>query len=201
MNTETYKGLTIRLEQDQDCTSPLEFDDGVTVTYKKGSRYTLGNAPVDAEEFEHIGAEIDADRLIGLPVYAYIHGRTTLNTTGFSCPWDSGQSGYIYISKATALEWQGGKVLTAKRRAACLESLRSVVSEFSKWLNGDCYGYIIEDPDGEHLDSCWGFIGDEYAMQAARESADYYAKKAEEDTRERHYWESRDLARGRHETA
>lgn len=196
MNTETYKGLTIRLEQDQDCSSPLDDDAGVTITYKKGPRYTLGNTAVDAEEFERIGAEIDAGRLIGLPVYAYIHSGTALNTTGFSCPWDSGQSGYIYISKATALEWQGGKVLTAKKRAVCEKGLCSVVSEFSKWLNGDCYGYIIEDSDGEELDSCWGFIGDEYAMQAARESADYYAKKVEEDTRERHYWEARDLATG-----
>jgi hypothetical protein len=33
-----------------------------------------------------------------LPVYLYDHSGLTINTTGFTCPWDSGQIGWIYAS-------------------------------------------------------------------------------------------------------
>lgn len=176
---EQYKGLTIKLVYDQDCESPLEYDEGVFITYRKDSRYILGNAPIDRDEFESIGARIKAGELVGLPVFAYIHSGVALNTSGFSCPWDSGQSGFIYITKATALAWQGGEVLTAKRRARALDSLQSVVKMYSQWLGGECYGYIIEDSEGEELSSCWGFIGQEYALEEAKREADYHAKEAE----------------------
>jgi len=182
---ENYKGLTIKLEPDQDCESPLVSDD-VHITYRKGARTILGNDPVEYEEFERIGAEIDSGLLIGRPVYAYVHSGVALRTGSFQgllpqghAEFDSGQSGYIYVTKKTALEWHGGKVLSAKKREKTLESLESVLSEFAKWLNGDCWGFIIEDENGKQLDSCWGFIGQEYAMEAAKEAADSHATSQE----------------------
>jgi hypothetical protein len=60
--------------------------------------------------------------------------------------------------------------------------LESQADVFGAWVFGDCFGYVIEqadadgDPDGETLDSCWGFIGDDFAKSgladAAKESAD-----------------------------
>jgi len=182
MNREEYKGLIIRLEQDSDCESPLDCDPGVTITYRKGARNVLGNTPETPEEHQETARRIDAGELIGLPVYAYVHSGVALNTTGFNCPWDSGQSGFIHITRKTTLEWQGGKVLTAKRRAAVLDSLRAVVETYSQWLNGECYGYIIstaptdDNPDCEELDSCYGFIGYDYAMQEAKSQADWHAE-------------------------
>lgn len=44
------------------------------------------------------------------------------------------------------------------------------------WACGDVYGYTIEGPDGETLDSCWGFYGDCHKesglAEAAKEAAD-----------------------------
>lgn len=34
-----------------------------------------------------------------LPLYLYDHSGLMMNTTGFSCSWDSGQVGYIFVSK------------------------------------------------------------------------------------------------------
>lgn len=53
--------------------------------------------------FEFSGdKERDIERLkqefgatVTLPIYMYSHGGETINTTGFSCPWDSGQVGWI----------------------------------------------------------------------------------------------------------
>ena len=36
--------------------------------------------------------------VIILPLYLYDHSGITINTTGFSCKWDSGQIGFVYIT-------------------------------------------------------------------------------------------------------
>jgi hypothetical protein len=165
---------TIRIEHDQDCESPLEHDD-IVITYKKGSRYTLGNTPVEQEEFEQLVARIQSGELIGLPVYAYVHSGVALKASSWAgllpqghAEWDSGLSGVAYITKATALEWHGGKIVTKKIRESCLKSLEGSVEAFGRWLNGECYGYVIEDEHGDEIDSCWGFVGHEYALEQAK---------------------------------
>src|ERR1035437_9220798 len=129
MSTEQYKGLTIRLEQDQDCENPLDDDAGVVfVTCRKDARECYGNTPLDQEEHEEVARKVNTGELIGLPVYVYEHGAVMIRAEGsgnpFSCPWDSGQSGYVYVTKATALDWKGGKILTAKKRADVLKQLQ-----------------------------------------------------------------------------
>ena len=39
------------------------------------------------------------ENVVYLPLYLYDHSGITMNTTGFSCPWDSGQVGWIYATK------------------------------------------------------------------------------------------------------
>ena len=41
--------------------------------------------------------------------FIYDHSGITMNTTGFSCPWDSGQVGWIYCSKKRFLSETGYK--------------------------------------------------------------------------------------------
>jgi hypothetical protein len=60
--------------------------------------------------------------------------------------------------------------MTSQRRAAVLNNLRSFVEEYDKWMRGDCYGYTITVGD-EEQDSCWGFIGYDYAKEEATERA------------------------------
>ena len=38
------------------------------------------------------------------------------------------------------------------------------LDEYNEWCNGNCYGYDIETEDGEHVDSCWGFIGSDATL-------------------------------------
>jgi phage tail protein X len=48
-------------------------------------------------------------------------------------------------------------------------------------LEGKVYGYVIETVDGDHIDSCWGFYGHEYATTEAVEAA--HREAAEIDKR------------------
>ena len=80
-----------------------------------------------------------------------------MNTRGFSCPWDSGQVGIIYMEKAVYCKEFNKKRVNKKH---VYEILRSEVSCYDDYLTGNVYGYVVEDEKGEHINSCWGFFGD-----------------------------------------
>lgn len=66
---------------------------------------------------------------------------------------------------------KGGKA--AARRAA-LKDTNSVLDEWSKWMNGEVFGIVVETFDRTTFapldtDTVWGHIGIEYAREALRE--------------------------------
>lgn len=173
--TIKYKGCAIKLYQDEDAESPREWDNVGEILYTS-SRYNLGDRRATSEEIQEI---IDRDDVIFLPVYAYIHSGTRLNTTGFSCPWDSGQCGIIWCTKVRAVkEW--GKVLFTKAVQKSAEDyLRGEIATLDSYFSGTVCGYVAEGPDGvdengdnlddaEEIDSCWGFYPDETNGYAKR---------------------------------
>ena len=40
--------------------------------------------------------------------------------------------------------------------------LAAAVELYHQYANGEVFGYVIEDSEGEHLESCWGFFGDDF---------------------------------------
>lgn len=103
---------------------------------------------------------------VWLPVYMYSHSGRTVRTYPFSCKWDSGCAGIVYMSKAEA----------AKEGITDIEEwLTSTVKELDYHMTGQVYGYIVENEDGDELDSCWGFVGEiEYCMEEGKSTAQYY---------------------------
>ena len=97
-----------------------------------------------------------------LPLHLYDHSGITMNTGGFSCPWDSGQVGYIYCTKERAIAEWGEDCLDRAE-----DYLRSEVEVYDQYLRGDVYGFIVEETEDEdndtavweQTDSCWGFFG------------------------------------------
>ncbi len=71
--------------------------------------------------------------------------------------------------------WRKAMGIPAKRDMA--SDFESQANVFGAWAFGDCYGFAIESPEGEHLDSCFGYIGSDFAesglSEAATESADH----------------------------
>lgn len=118
------------------------------------------------------------DNYVLLPVHMYEHGQIALSTSSFSCPWDSGQVGYIYVSKEKVVEEYGD--WTAETVAQATKCLEGEIETYSQWLNGEVYGYVIEDGEGEETEegSCWGFYDMDYCIEGAKSMVDYLAKKS-----------------------
>lgn len=109
-----------------------------------------------------------ADRIdkhyILLPVYEFQHGGVAYNTSGFSCPWDSGQIGYIYVSKEDVRKERGWKRITKKRQELIEKALTAEIEVYSMWANGEVWGFELYHHDvdvgyneTDVEDSCWGF--------------------------------------------
>ena len=81
------------------------------------------------------------------------------------------------------------------RRRAAIELAESSLETYNAWLCGDCYGIVVEvhslDEDGDEVDlvddeSCWGFIGDEWAEEELRILFDYQVEQTKKRVEEEH---------------
>ena len=73
---------------------------------------------------------------IVVPVYGYEHGGFAVNTTGFSCPWDSGRLGIIYAPYSRIRELYGRERITAALLEKARRSLVAEVEEYNRYLQG-----------------------------------------------------------------
>lgn len=113
--------------------------------------------------------EAISEKNVILPLYLYDHSGITMNTTGFTCPWDSGQVGWIYATRDAVLKEYGGKNLTAAKREKAENLLCGEVAHYDCYLRGECYGFELLK-NGKTVDSCWGFIGEtQEVLEAVRE--------------------------------
>ncbi len=145
--------------------SPREWNNmGTMVCFHQ--RYRLGDKhEYDArdyngwDDFGNTLLETDYPGGVILPLYLYDHSGITMNTTGFSCTWDSGQVGFIIASAEKIRENFMAKRITKKVRERALALLVSEVNVYDQYIRGEVYGYTITDDDGSHIDSCGGFYG------------------------------------------
>jgi hypothetical protein len=161
----SYKGFNIQIYQDYDPFSPREWDNRSKMVCFHG-RYTLGDKHEfrDPESFEEFLTANKANLYV-LPLYLYDHGGITISTTPFNCRFDSGQVGFIYITKEKALE---------EGIHDPFKTMKQEVETYNDYLVGNCYGYSIYDEQGEYLDSCGGYLGHHnFCMEEAKSQADY----------------------------
>lgn len=162
MNTTFNKnGLTLKIETDEYLRDPRkEFDNLGTMAcfhnrYKLGDDHTLS-----IEEVKEIE---DSKKYISLPLYLYDHSGITMRTTPFSCHWDSGKVGVIYVSKEQIRKEYNWKLITKKRLEKIEGYLKGEVETYNQYLTGEVYRYTItNDGTGEEIDSCGGFYGDNW---------------------------------------
>lgn len=166
----TYKGHRVDIQIDENPESPREWGNLGTILYIKGSRHALGDKGVDFYDMSDI---VNKPGVISLNVYAYIHGGIALSTTPFSDPWDSGQSGVIYVDGADVLKEFGRKRMTPALRKKVEGVLRSEVEVYGQYVNGEVYGYgIVDEATGETVGSLWGIYGSDYAKKEAKDEID-----------------------------
>lgn len=173
------QNCTVKLIRDTDAESPRSWDnlgtmacahkrynlgdedgtrEALQIIYKHLSDKQLDEMGFDDGELPDIQAALEkTGQVIMLPLYLYDHSGITMSTSSFSCRWDSGQVGFIYVSKAKVRQEYGWKLLTKERIAKIEAILKSEVEVYDQYLTGDIWGFEVTEDDQE--DSCWGFFG------------------------------------------
>jgi len=169
VETIEYKGYNINIYQDESTESPREFSEHFTKMVFFHNRYSLGDKHnFDIEEIKELVKRKD---IIALPLYLYEHGNITMNTTGFSCRWDSGQVGCIYVDFETIKKEYNVKRISKKLIEKVKNLMIAEVETYDNYISGSVYGYMIETPEGDEEGGCWGFYGYEYEKNGLEDSA------------------------------
>lgn len=203
-----YKGFTIRIVNDECPEEPDWGDDECFLTTLNRSGYSFGRGEApDPEQFlawgegkwgeygsegpkpPSSGSESEAYDLYELwqeersdeyQVWPFRAGNA--HGPGSFCisPMDVDDldrrdpDGWLYVKRLGDLE-----SLAHPERDP--EKIRdALICNYETWSNGGVWGFIVEDQDGEGLDSCWGFYGDETCIEQAKESADHLCSQVRE---------------------
>lgn len=146
------------------------------------SSYCSAEAVKAADQrVEAIIAKAIEEHYIVLPLYLYDHSGITISTGPFSCPWDSGQVGWIYVSIEQVKKEFGWKRLTRDRRQQIVQILEKEVEEYDQYLTGQVFEYVLEGNSEEIVDSCGGFFGEEYCEQELQAAAERTVQRIKEE--------------------
>ena len=182
-------GLTkVVINWDEGAENPREWCEYDAVMFCRHSRYNLGDEKLpsagdleewhdeeqdleednDYEDFDlmyavqkYVAGELDCpfEHVVMLPLYLYDHSGLSMNTSGFSCSWDSGMVGVIAVD---------ARKYDDKKQAE--ESMKAQVKEYDSYLSGDVYDCLIYKGEKCSLghthweieESCGGFIGPDH---------------------------------------
>jgi len=209
METVEYRDLEIGIDQDEFSEGPREWDNlGTMVCAHR--RYTLGDeqysnskagnwdeamayyfADMSGINYDEYLTEAQINKvwkwieknIVWLPLYLYDHSGITMNTTGFSCPWDSGKVGFIFTTKENIRKEYNIKSVTKEWIKKIEGYLKNEVDTYDDYLTGNVYGYVVKDTDGEIIDSCCGYYGYDHEksglLEAAKGYIDWYLDERE----------------------
>lgn len=166
-------GLYAEIHADCDAEQPYGDDDAVRIVvlhrrYSDPARGACGHDPDEVALWE---GENRATWFT-IPLFLYDHGGTIYrvgHTNPFHCPWDSGRVGIIALKRS---QWGNG-ALSDEELTAYAEA---VAADYTSWANGECYGYVLHDRQGNELESCWGFIGRDAVDSEAKSATDAHTR-------------------------
>ena len=166
-------GKKIVIGLDTDPIDPRSDDNlGTMVCFHR--RYNLGDShDIDSDDFSNWDEmenfiKKEKKAIVVLPLFLYDHSGITMNTTGFSCRWDSGQVGFIYTTKSKVNECFGFKQRFSKQRIERVKkSLIAEVETYDQYLTGEVYCFKIYDENENLIDSCYGFYDEDECLKEA----------------------------------
>jgi hypothetical protein len=180
MTTKRIENYLITVENDIDSENPREWDNmGTMICFH--DRYNIGDKHTakwvdDWSDFRTVLCKefsFEYSDAVILPIYFLEHSGKSVSTTPFSCGWDSGQIGFIFVFKDNIIKEYG------KFDSESIELAKSVlkgeVETYNKWLNNEVYNYEIKKIEVcnlgcEHetfIDGCGGFYDENECMSIA----------------------------------
>jgi hypothetical protein len=171
--TEIYKGLTINIYPDSDPLSPQEWENDDCFLVYNHRQFSVERNGFNPEDIFTHSQETKKKTFEGywyFPVYAYIHSGVCLSVSKQSYPFtdrfDVSDTGFCMIQRKKGWSWTKEKAF---------EIALEIINEWNDYLSGNVYGFLVEDEEGNHIDSCHGFYGDyeEDCLPEARSAADH----------------------------
>lgn len=176
---KTPEGYNVRyIAVDNEPESPRQCDNfGVMVCFH--GKYNLGDDEhgYRSEMFDSwdgLRDEIERNENPGviLPLYLYDHSGITMKTHPFGDRWDSGQIGFIFISKDKIMEEfsiDDKDAIADEVLESAKKILEGEVVIYDQYLTGDVYRLVKEkfDKDRQQIDR--DIVGGYYGIESARE--------------------------------
>lgn len=136
------KEFLLKIEHDSMEENPREQCEHLGTFVMFHRRYDFGDIKMEMNEVDKL---IASDKYYFLPVYMYDHSGITISTAPFSCPWDSGQIGYIFVDKDHAVkEFSLCPGITREEvEKKTLEILESEIKELDLYVTGSVYMYSL----------------------------------------------------------
>lgn len=190
VETKTIGKYLIEIYPDEMGDSPRNWENlGTMICFHR--RYDLGDKhDYDANDYsgweeQRKSIEKNEKPCVILPLYLYDHSGITMSTSPFSCRWDSGQVGWIFVSKEKVKKEYGVKKITKDIVEKVTSVLEGEVKTYDQYIMGDVYGYKVFEiqtcelghEHKEELDSCWGYYGVDECMNDAEGIVKYYTEK------------------------
>lgn len=200
------KVLRMQIVRDDDCLTPREWDNLGTLLLHPSKKHWTCKKPFEAAGYESdLIVDLDVPKdgspykhmenlireqlgmnprdVVAYPITKHGHSYIMLSL-GYRESWEHGVVGFVFATKEKIRKEYGVERITKsimERVGACLASELDTLAD---WVNGDAYGYVIEqvayDDLGDevectHLDSCYGYIGDmDYCKSEAEEMVKRY---------------------------
>ena len=167
------KRYELKIEQDQDPMNPRTDWDNITTMICFHKRYELGDKTDyksnNFDSWEELKEQIESDNKVLMikPLYMYDHSGITISTSPFSCQWDSGQIGWVFITEKQ-LNLMCGKDFD-RSEEKLEEIIKGEVGTYDQYLTGDVYRYELYQIETcslghEHrtlIESCGSYFGEE----------------------------------------
>ena len=163
------KNYRLAVQQDLDPLNPREFGDLCTMVCFH-NRYTLGDKhnyrESDYRSWKELKRAIESSERVAMieTLYLYDHSGIKISTSPFSCRWDSGQIGYVYMTQET-------KEKNALSDQGMRDQLTNEIEAYNRFLNGEIYSYHIKEFYNESLEwvtisNCGGYGSEDSARLA-----------------------------------
>lgn len=156
------EGITLYVDIDDDPIHPRKDCDNLGKMICWHRRYDLGDKnPYDSPQDFKEDTELQNDIFTKLNVFLLDHSGLWISATPFTAVdpqgWDSGQVGYIYATKTDVLREYGN--LSYETQLQVNQTLIGEIENYNNYLTGNYFYFMIEDEEGEVVDTCGSFTG------------------------------------------